>query len=104
MISISVWDNYKNFQVSLYFTLAILSSMPTYHLSIFPLAAWARKHIGKIRRSFFWKGKAETNGGHCLISWPLISKPKDLGGLGVINIERFGRDLRLRWLWRAWGG
>lgn len=92
----------KIFRSPCNFTLAILSSMPTYHLSIFPLAAWARKHIGKIRRSF-WKGKAETNGGHCLISWPLISKLKDLGGLGVINIERFGRDLCLRWLWRAWG-
>jgi len=29
-----------------------LSSMPIYHLTIFPLAAWARKQIDKIRRSF----------------------------------------------------
>ncbi|WVZ96688.1 hypothetical protein U9M48_042292 [Paspalum notatum var. saurae] len=56
----------------------VLSSMPTYHLSVFPLAAWARKRIDKIHRSFLWKGKAETNGGHCLVSWPLINKPKDL--------------------------
>jgi hypothetical protein len=30
----------------------VLSSMPTYHLTVFPLAAWARKKIDKIRRSF----------------------------------------------------
>ena len=41
---------------------SILSSMPTYHLSIFPLATWARKRIDKIRRRFLWKGKAEPNG------------------------------------------
>ncbi|WVZ97032.1 hypothetical protein U9M48_042597 [Paspalum notatum var. saurae] len=76
--------------------------MPTYHLSVFPLAAWVRKRIDKIHRSFLWKGKAETNGGHCLVSWPLINKPKDLGGLGIINLEKFSRALRLRWLWRAW--
>ncbi|WVZ96649.1 LOW QUALITY PROTEIN: hypothetical protein U9M48_042261 [Paspalum notatum var. saurae] len=31
-------------------------------------AAWARKRIDKIRRSFLWKDKAETNGGHGLVS------------------------------------
>jgi len=30
----------------------VLSSMPTYHLTVFPLAVWARKMIDKIRRSF----------------------------------------------------
>ena len=30
----------------------VLSSMPTYHLMVFPLAVWARKKIDKIRRSF----------------------------------------------------
>ncbi|WVZ62277.1 hypothetical protein U9M48_012041 [Paspalum notatum var. saurae] len=82
----------------------VLSSMPTYHLAVFPLAVWARKRIDKIRCSFLWKGKAESNGGHCLVSWPLVSKPKALGGLGVLNLDKFGRALRLRWLWKDWMG
>ncbi|WVZ77847.1 hypothetical protein U9M48_025662 [Paspalum notatum var. saurae] len=76
----------------------------TRHLAVFPLAVWARKCIDKIHRSFLWKGKAESNGGHCLVSWPLVSKPKALGGLGVLNIDKFGRALRLRWLWKDWMG
>jgi hypothetical protein len=31
---------------------SVLSSMPTYHLTVFPLVAWAKKKIDKIRRSF----------------------------------------------------
>ena len=40
----------------------VLSSMPTYHLTVFPLAVWARKKIDKIRRSFLWKGEENANG------------------------------------------
>jgi hypothetical protein len=59
--------------------------MPTYHLLIFPLAVWARKRIDNIRHTFLWKGKVESNGGPCLVAWPLLSKPKALGGLGVLE-------------------
>jgi hypothetical protein len=81
---------------------SVLSSMPTYHLTVFPLAAWARKKIDKIRRSFLWKGEENANGGHCLVNWPTVSRPKDLGGLGLPDLDKFGRALRLRWLWQDW--
>ena len=47
---------------------SVLSSMPTYHLTVFPLVAWAKRKIDKIRRSFLWKGKENANGGHCLVN------------------------------------
>jgi hypothetical protein len=68
---------------------SVMSTMPTYHLSVFPLATWARKRIDRIRRSFLWKGKVESNEGHCHMAWPLVSKPKALGGLGILNLDKF---------------
>jgi hypothetical protein len=46
----------------------VLSSMSTYHMSIFPLAKWDRKQIDKICRFFLWKGEDNANGGHCLVN------------------------------------
>jgi hypothetical protein len=76
--------------------------MPTYHLTVFPLAAWAIKKIDKIKRSFLWKGEDNANGGHCLVNWPTVTIPKDLGGLEVPDLDRFGRAIHLRWLWQEW--
>lgn len=69
----------------------VLSAMPTYHLTIFPLAAWANKKIDKIRRPFLQKGEENANGGYCLFNWRTVTRPKDLGALGVPDLERFGR-------------
>ncbi|KAJ1275856.1 hypothetical protein BS78_05G167800 [Paspalum vaginatum] len=43
-----------------------------------------------------------ANGGHCLVKWTKAARPKNLGGLGILDLERFSRALRLRWLWFQW--
>ena len=80
----------------------VLSSIPTYFLTVFNLQKWAIKQIDKIRRSFLWKGEADVGGGHCLVQWAHVKKPKSSGGLGVLDLEMFSRALRLRWLWYEW--
>lgn len=34
-----------------------------------------------------------------MISWPKVTRPKDLGGLGIEDIKRLGWALRVRWVW-----
>ncbi|WVZ83331.1 hypothetical protein U9M48_030492 [Paspalum notatum var. saurae] len=82
----------------------VLSSQPIYHLTVFLAQKWLIKKIDRIRRSFLWKGTEPEgcNGGHCLVKWPVVCLPKSKGGLGVSDLERFARALRLRWLWFKW--
>jgi hypothetical protein len=55
--------------------------------------------IEKILRGFLWKGRKDAHGGHCLVVWDRICMPKELGGLGIINLRRMNLALRTRWLW-----
>jgi hypothetical protein len=77
---------------------SMLSAMPTYFLMVFAPFKWLIKRIDKIRRGFLWKGTGAVNGCHCLVQWPNVQKSKKTGGLGVLDLERFSRALRLRWL------
>ena len=81
---------------------SVLSSMPVYFLTVFYLKKWALKKIDKIRRAFLWNGTSEANGSKCLVAWDNCKKPKANGGLGVLDLAKFSRALRLRWLWYSW--
>ena len=36
------------------------------------------------------------------MNWATTCLPKNKGGLGILDLERFARALRLRWLWLRW--
>jgi hypothetical protein len=78
---------------------AVLSSIPVYWLSVHKLPVWVRKKIDSIRRAWLWHGEVTCNGGHCKVAWGRICRPLDLGGLGILDLDRFSTALRLRWLW-----
>jgi hypothetical protein len=80
----------------------VLSSMPTYMLTAFAPKMWLIKKLDKIRRGFLWKGTCDANGASSLVQWPKVKRPKDVGGLGVLDLEFFSTAVRLRWLWYQW--
>jgi hypothetical protein len=84
----------------------VLSAMPTYLLSIYKMPKWWYKRVDIYRKSFLWRGEDHENvkGGHCLVNWQVCTRPKRFGGggLGIKDLEKFNRVLRLRWLWFNW--
>jgi len=76
-----------------------LSAIPTHTAMAVNISSRAIKCIDNIRRGFLWTGANSAKGGHCLLAWPKVCRPPELGGLGLVDLQRFGYALRLRWLW-----
>jgi hypothetical protein len=80
----------------------VLDSLPTYLLTVIKPPKKFYKDFDKLRRRFLWAGSQQLQGGKCKVSWNWVCRPLNRGGLGVVDLERFGRALRLRWLWFNW--
>jgi hypothetical protein len=56
--------------------------MMVYLVMAMDLPSWALKAIDKIRRSFLCIGRKEALGGHCLVAWNKVTRPKRAWRLG----------------------
>jgi hypothetical protein len=74
---------------------SILSSIVIHQMTVFQLSKWAIKKIDKIHRALMWRGNETATGGHCMVNWRRILRHKRLGGLGILDLARFNRALRL---------
>ena len=78
---------------------AKLSAIPFHTALAISLSPWVVQCIDKRRHAFLWKGADSVSGGHCLLAWPKVCRPADLGGLGLPDLTIQGCALRMRWLW-----
>jgi hypothetical protein len=82
----------------------VLTAIPTHFLTVYKLPKWAIRDIDRFRRSFLWRGDEpdKVHGGHCLVRWKKCIRPRKLGGLGIKDLDKHSRALRLRWMWYNW--
>lgn len=62
--------------------LSTLSSMPIYFLC---RPVGIIKQLERIMRQCLWRGNSD-NPNQSLLAWPLVCKPKEYGGMGILNL------------------
>ncbi|WVZ77498.1 hypothetical protein U9M48_025357 [Paspalum notatum var. saurae] len=90
---------------------SVLMAMPVFAMMANSLPAWVKDDIDSICRKFLWAGSDRSVRGRCLVAWPAVTRPFDLGGLGVPDLRFSNFALQARWLWlqrtdeqRVWSG
>ena len=78
---------------------SILTSLAMYMLSFFEIPREVLEKLEYLRSRFFWQSDEEKKK-YRLAKWSIICQPKDIGGLGVQNIDIQNRCLLSKWLFK----
>nr|CAB3445827.1 unnamed protein product [Digitaria exilis] len=102
-----------------------IESFPQKYLGL-PLSPHKLRHAGKLdflaptvievldarRRSFLWTGEEKCHGSCCLVKWEDMCYEKEVGGLGIKNLEQQNHCLIMKlvhrlyeptsWPWKRW--
>jgi hypothetical protein len=62
----------------------VLTATIIYYAMALDMPNWMHNEIDKIRCNYLWRGRKEAKGGHCLVAWARITKPKEMGGWALL--------------------
>ena len=80
-------------------TNSCLSSLPIYTMNFYLLPKGFHHEMDSVRGNFFWQGAQDVFKYH-MASWITLSRPKDQGGLGIINTQIMNECLLTKWIWK----
>jgi hypothetical protein len=78
---------------------SMLSGLPLYYLSLYPIPVSAAHHIEKLQRDFLWGGMDNVSK-FPLVNWKNVCMPIAAGCLGIKNLIHTNQALLGKWLWR----
>ncbi|XP_026378732.1 uncharacterized protein LOC113273187 [Papaver somniferum] len=71
-----------------------------FQMNCFRIPKQTFQDLNKLQRYFFWGKNLENPTGYYPKAWTAIYKPKELSGLGFINMELFNRSMIIEIGWR----
>lgn len=77
---------------------ACLSSTPLYMLSFFRVPIGVREKMDFLRRRFLWQEDQGIRKYH-LVNWNTICSPREIEGLGILDLEAMNIALLGKWIW-----
>jgi hypothetical protein len=81
---------------------SVIASQALYFLKPLSILVSTISFINKIERAFLWSAKEHTTVAKCKVNWDLVCRPKKLGGLGILHMDKFATALHLRCPWLEW--
>ncbi|KAK1692879.1 hypothetical protein QYE76_009576 [Lolium multiflorum] len=80
---------------------ACLDNLPMFAMGLFLLHDGIHARFDSHRSKFFWEGAGPKRKYH-LVNWPSVCRPKEFGGLGLLNTKKMNVALLLKWIWRLY--
>jgi hypothetical protein len=77
---------------------SVLSSMPIHYLSTLDIPDGVIDVIDRARRNCLWRKRKDDEKVHSLAAWEMVCKPKNKGGLGIINLKIQNKCLMMKQL------
>ena len=78
---------------------SVLTSLAMFMMSFFEVPKGVLEKIDYFRSRFFWQGEGHKKK-YRLAKWDVICQPKEVGGLGILNLEVQNKCLLSKWLYK----
>jgi hypothetical protein len=90
--------DFLNYGGKLQLVKSVLASMPVFFMCCFDVPVTIKEQVVKYMRHCLWrkkKNEVQANGS-ALVAWKKICRPKEQGGLGVLNLDIQNKALMLK--------
>jgi hypothetical protein len=93
------WGKFMSSGGRLILSNSCLSSLPQFAMGLFLLHDGIHAKFDSHRARFYWEGSGPKRRYH-LVNWPAVCRPKECGGLGLLNSKKMNWALLLKWIWK----